>query len=313
MKAVVLREPGSDDPVEVGALPMPAPKQGEVVVRVRAAAVTPTELAWEPTWKLPTGEPRPRPIVPGHEFSGEIHALGADVRELSIGDPVLGMNDWIENGAQAEYCVARPSDIALKPRSIEYAVAATIPISGLTAWQGMVEKARVVRGARVLILGGAGAVGIFAVQLAHSLGAHVTATVSARDLDFVRGLGAEVALDYRLEWPEGAAGMDIVFDTVGGETLERAWGCLRPSGKMVTIAASSEQTLDRRTQDAFFIVEPNRSQLMKLAEMIASGRLQTFVGAQWPLEEAARAYRPHPAAGAPRRGKAVLVVGDAGR
>src|SRR6185295_13559645 len=131
------------------------------------------------------------PIIPGHEFSGEVHALGPEVDGLAPGDAIFGMNDWFADGAQAEFCLARATDVTLKPRSVDHALAGTTPISALTAWQGLVERARLSPGERVLIHGAAGGVGLFAVQLARRCGAHVMATASAHNLEFVRSLGAD--------------------------------------------------------------------------------------------------------------------------
>src|SRR6266513_2111461 len=154
----------------------PRPGEGEVLVRVHAAGVIHTELSWVPTWTTRSGEPRPLPVIPGHEFSGEIAAMGAGVRELGVGDLVYGLNDWYRNGASAEYCVARIADIAHKPTSVDHVHAAATPISALTTWQGLVDRAGLAAGQRVLIQGEDGGVGTFAVQLARWRGARVTAT-----------------------------------------------------------------------------------------------------------------------------------------
>ena len=153
--------------------------------------------------------------------------------------------------------------------------AATIPISALTAWQGLIERARLAPDERVLVHGGAGGVGLFAVQLAHWRGARVVATASAHNLAFVGTLGADVVIDHRAQRFDDVAGdVDVVFDTVGGETLARSWGVLRPGGRMVTVAASGEQTQEQRVRDAFFIVEPNRAQLTRVAGLIDAGVLR---------------------------------------
>src|SRR5499425_1371000 len=171
------------------------------------------------------------------------------------GDLVYGLNDWYRDGASAEYCVARVADFAHKPSRVDHVHAAATPISALTAWQGLVERAGLAAGQRVLIHGAAGGVGTFAVQLARWRGARVTGTASAANLDFVRSLGADEVIDYRAErFEDMARDVDVVFDTVGGETLERSWGVLKPGGRLVTIAASGEQTTDERVRAAYFIV-----------------------------------------------------------
>ena len=286
--------------------PQPQPSDGEVLIRVHAAGVTPTELGWAPTSITRTGEPRPLPLIPGHEFSGEISAVGPGVTDLAEGEAVFGMNDWFRDGAQAEYCAARAAEVAPKPRSVDHVAAAVAPISALTAWQGLIERAGLTAGQRVLIHGASGGVGIFAVQLARWRGAHVIGTASASNLEFVRSLGAEEAIDYRaVRFDDVVRDVDVVFDTVGGETLARSWSVLRSGGKMISIAASEEQSREPRVRDAFFIVEASQSQLEEVARLIDAGALRPIVGAVFPLARAQEAYEHKPP-----RGKAVLRVVD---
>jgi NADPH:quinone reductase-like Zn-dependent oxidoreductase len=221
---------------------------------------------------------------------------------------VYGLNDWYRDGASAEYCVARVADIAGKPAGVDHVHAASTPISALTAWQGLIERVGLAAGQRVLIHGAAGGVGTLAVQLARWRGARVTATASAANLDFVRSLGADEVIDYRAErFEDVVRRVDVVFDTVGGETLERSWGVLKPGGKLVTVAASGEQTTDERIRAAYFIVEPSRTQLAEIARLIDGGTLRPVVGAVFPLAEARQAYQHKPV-----RGKVVLRVVDGG-
>jgi NADPH:quinone reductase-like Zn-dependent oxidoreductase len=304
MNAVYFNTRGGPEALVYGAATMPVASDGEIVVRVRGAAVTPTELLWVPTWTTRAGKPRPFPIIPGHEFSGEVHALGPGVKDVAVDDAVFGMNDWFGDGAQAEFCVARSADVAPKPTSVDHVTASVVPISALTAWQGLVERAKLTRGERVLVHGAAGNVGLFAVQIAHGFGAHVIATASGHDLESVRRLGADEVIDYRVRsFEDAVTGVDVVFDTVGGDTLARSWNVLRPGGRMITIAADAEHTSEQRVKDAFFIVEPNREQLTRISRMIDGGKLQVFVGATFPLQEANQAYARKPV-----RGKNVLVV-----
>ena len=243
MRAIRLRARGGPEAFAYEEAPQPHPGEGEVLVRGHAAGVIHTELGWVPTWTTRAGEPRPLPVIPGHEFSGEIAALGAGARGVGVGDLVYGLTDWYRDGAQAEYCVARVTDFAGKPAGVDHVHAAATPISALTAWQGLVDRAGLAAGQRVLIHGAAGGVGTFAVQLARWRGARVTGTASAANLDFVRRLGADEVIDYRAErFEDVVREVDVVFDTVGGETLERSWGVLKPGGRLVTVAASDEQT-----------------------------------------------------------------------
>jgi NADPH:quinone reductase-like Zn-dependent oxidoreductase len=282
--------------------PVPQPGAGEVLVRVHAAGVISTELTWAPTWNTPAGTPRTLPVIPGHEFSGEIAALGAGVADARVGDQVYGLNDWYRDGAQAEFCLARVVDLANKPASLNHVDAAAVPISALTAWQGLFDRGRLEAGQRVLIHGAAGGVGVFAVQFARWRGARVIGTASARNLDFVRSLGADEVIDYRAQRFEDVVGkVDVVFDGVGGETLARSWGVLKPDGRLVTI--SSGEPPDDRTRAAFFIVEPNRKQLDEISRLIEAGTFRPIVGSVFLLAEARQAYKQRPV-----RAKVVLQV-----
>src|ERR1700722_11847066 len=219
MKAIRLHFRAGPEALAFEDAPLPHPKSGELLVRVHAAAVTPTELEWSPTWTTETGGPRPFPIIMGHEFSGEVVGCGPGVAGFEEGDLVFGMNDWFADGAQAEFCLARTEDIFAKPRSIDHAQAAVTPISALTAWQGLIERARLASAERVLIHGAAGGVGLFAVQLARWRGAKVIGTARAHNHEFVRGLGADEVVDYQKErFEDVVQPVDVIFDTVGGET-----------------------------------------------------------------------------------------------
>ncbi len=286
-------------------LQKPEPGSGEILIHVHAAGVTPTELLWYPTTHTQAGTERIH-AVPGHEFSGVIAAMGKDVRGFEVGDEVYGLNDWFIDGATAEFCLTLPQNIARKPKTLSHEAAASVPIGALTAWQGLLERAKLEPGERVLIHGGAGAVGLYAVQLARTRGAHVITTVSAQDIDFVKQLGADEAIDYKASrFEREVRDLDVVFDAVGGDTLERSWGILKPSGRMVTIAADGEGTADQRVKDAFFIVEPNQRQLVEIAKQLDAGQLRTFVKNIVPLNEASAAYS---GAVTPKGGHGKIVV-----
>jgi NADPH:quinone reductase-like Zn-dependent oxidoreductase len=307
MKALRLHGAGPES-LEYEDAPQPSPGPGEVLVRVHAAGVMPTEPEWAPTSAMANGEPRPRPVILGHEFSGVVARIGPGVREVVVGDEVYDLNDWYRDGAQAEYCVARADELAPRPRSVDHAHSAVTPISGLTAWQAFFERARLEVGERVLIHAGAGSVGTFAVQLAHWHGARVIATAATHNVEFVRELGAEEVIDYtRARFEQVAHGMDVVLDTVGGETLARSWDVLRPGGQLVTIATSSEATTDPRVRAAFFIVRTDRVQLVELAGLVDAGMLRPMVARVLPLADGRAAYalQPHGSA----RGKTVLTIG----
>jgi NADPH:quinone reductase-like Zn-dependent oxidoreductase len=272
------------------ALPQPQPGEGELLIRVRATGVTPTELLWYPTTHTKQGGARTR-AVPGHEFSGIIAAVGKGADGFNVGDEIYGMSDWFADGATAEFCLTQPQNIALKPKSLTHELAATVPIGALTALQGLFDRAKMQSGERVLIHGAAGAVGLFVVQLAHLRGAYVIATASARNAEFVKQLGADEVIDYETSrFEDQVENVGIVFDAVGGETMDRSWAVLKPGGRIVTIAADSEVTGDQRVKEAFFIVEPNQEQLLEVAKLLDAGSLKAFVSAIVPLKEASIAY-----------------------
>lgn len=289
MKAMRVNPAQTGPPLLRADVPQPQPQAGEVLVHVQAAGVIVTELGWYPTLYTKNGSLRTG-AIPAHEFSGTVAALGEGVTGFEVGQPVYGMNDWYADGALAEFCLTQPESIAAMPKTLDYNAAASVPISALTAWQGLLDRTEIHPGERLLVQGGAGAVGIFAVQLGRFHGAHVIATAAGQDLEFVARLGADEAFDYRSTRFENAIEkVDVIFDTVGGDTLDRSWSVLKPGGRLVTIASSSEKAT-QRAKDAFFIVEPSRPQLEAVARMLDSGSLKTFIKAVVPLDRAADAY-----------------------
>ena len=293
-------------------VPQPKPGPAEVLVRVRAAGVTATELIWYPTTHTKDGAARTN-AIPAHEFSGVVAEAGSDVRDFRVGQEIYGMNDWFADGALAEYCIAKPSDIAPKPAKLTHIEAATVPIAALSAWQGLIDRAQLQPGQRALIHGASGGVGVFAVQLAHGRGAYVVATAAARNRDLVKQLGADEFIDYRAQrFEDVACDIDIVFDCVGGEIFDRSFRVLKPSGRVITIAASAEAeaAADQRKKQAFFIVEPNQKQLPEVTKLIDAGKLKTFVDAVVPLADAAGAYD---GSLKNRRGRGKIVVDIAGQ
>jgi NADPH:quinone reductase-like Zn-dependent oxidoreductase len=309
MKAVYLAKKGDAESLISGEIVRPNPETRQVLVKVHATSIMPTEVEWDTTFHTRSGGPRPFPVVLGHEFSGVIAGIGSDVRGFQAGQEVFGLNDWFTNGAQAEYCVVDERGLARKPKSLTHTEAAVVPISAMTAWQGLFEKGNLQRGQRVLIHGAAGGVGVFAVQLARWRGARVIATASANNLDFVRALGADQVIDYRkTRFEDVICDVEVVLDPVGGETLERSWKVLKPQGKMVTVATSSEQSSDSRVRDAFMIVRADGSQLAQIAGMIDAGELRVFLEQTFDLAAAHEAYSRAGQGG--RRGKVALRVND---
>ncbi len=284
----------------------PQPGPGELLIEVHAAGVTSSELMWYPTTHQKSGAPRFQ-AIPGHEFSGVVAAAGAGA-DFAIGQAVFGMNDWFADGATAEYCCTASSAVAAKPERLTRVEAASVPISALTAWQGLFDRAELRPGERVLIHGGSGGVGVFAIQLAKQHGAEVLATASSRHHERLKQLGADQVIDYHNERFEDAAGkVDVVFDAVGGATLQRSWDVLSPDGRLVTIATVSETDDDSRTKNAFFIVEPRQQQLVEIAGRLARGQLQPVVGRVVSFDKVAEAYA-RPSKSRSELGKTVLDV-----
>ena len=290
MKAMQLNHAGQGPVLIPTELPRPEPGEGELLIRVRAVGVTQPELGWYPTTHARDGTAR-KGAVPGHEFSGVVAALGRNAKGFEVGQDVYGMSDWFVDGAIAEFCVTQPQSIAPKPVTLTYEAAATVPIGALTAWQGLFERAKIQPGERVLVHGGAGAVGLFALQLAHQHGAYVIATASKKNLQLVAELGADEVIDYRASRFEDHSGkVDVVFDTAGGDTLDRSWSVLNAGGRLVTIVSGLPENAEQRLKDAFFIVEPSQKQLLEVATLLDAGTLKTYVNAVVPFEEASDAY-----------------------
>ena len=306
MRAIRLHQVGGSESLRCEDAPKPSPKDNQVLVRVHATAITPTEFAWYPTFHNPEGGTRPFPIILGHEFSGVVDAIGPAFTGVQVGDPVFGLSDWFIDGAQADYCLTVPANIAPKPASLDHTQTAAVPISALTAWQALIDRAYLSEGQRVLVHGAAGGVGSFAVQVACHKKAHVIATASKANADFVTALGADEVIDYRTTRFETVVrDVDVVLDTVGGDTRDRSWETLRKGGRLVTIAADAERLTQPRVRDAFFIVEPNRVQLIEISRLIDAGVIRPIVGAVFSMENFRQAYDQKPA-----RGKHVLRIAE---
>ena len=306
-----LRAYARSDPsrLVVEEAPLPTVGPGDVLVRVHASGVSPGELDWGGTWIGHDGTPRTPPIIPGHEVAGVVVTVGSATAGIAVGDEVFGFIDSQRDGADAEYVAVRADELAPKPVTVTHAQAAAVPLSALTAWQALFDQGNLARGQRVLIHGGAGGVGSFAVQLARWRGARVAATSSARDAELVRGLGADEVIDYRSQrFEDVVSDQDLVFDTVGGDTWERSWSVLHRAGRLVSIAVprppDREPVDDRRA--IWFIVRPDRGQLIEIGGLIDAGRVRPIVSAELPLADGREAYGATRQRGGP--GKAVLLV-----
>jgi NADPH:quinone reductase-like Zn-dependent oxidoreductase len=268
-------------------LPYPHAAENDVIVAVHAAGFTPGELEWPATWTDRAGRER-TPSVPGHELSGVVVELGYGTTGLTVGQRVFGLTDWTRNGSLAEYTAVETRNLVPLAADIDHTVAAALPISGLTAWQGLFIHGGLTTGRSVVVHGAAGGVGSIAVQLAREVGAQVIGTGRASDRDVVLGLGAHTFVDLGAEPLEVIGEVDVVFDVIGGEILERSAALVRPGGTLVTITAPPPaQPKDGRA--VFFVVEPDRGQLADLAGRVRDGRLKPIVGEVRPLTEAADA------------------------
>jgi NADPH:quinone reductase-like Zn-dependent oxidoreductase len=311
MKAVRAHRRGGPEQLVFEVAPRPEPARGEALVAVHAASITPEELTWEETWTDHPGQGgRNRtPIIPSHEMSGVVATLGAGVTDVAVGDEVYGLIPFVRDGAAAEYVSVPANLLAGKPVTVDHDTAASIPLAALTAWQALVEHAGLQADHHVLIHGGAGGVGSFAVQIAAHLGSWVTATARGDDRAFVRGLGAADVVDYENDrFEDRVNGVDVVLDLVGGQTQTRSWRVLRTGGVLVSVAAppDPDEAARHHARGVYFIVQPDRGQLETIACLVDSGHITPIVDRVMPLADARAAYEDlrtrH------RQGKVVLHV-----
>jgi NADPH:quinone reductase-like Zn-dependent oxidoreductase len=308
MYAVRVHRRAGPEQLVCEAVPRPIPNGDDVLLEVHAAGITPSELTWDTSFVSADGRSR-LPAIPSHEVSGVVAAVGEEPAGLAIGDAVYGLTDFYRDGAAAEFQLVRASELAPKPASLDHVHAAAIPLSGLAAWQALHDHGRLAEGQRVLVHGGAGGVGNFAVQLARIAGAEVIATAAAADRDFLRAIGADEILDYRAEpFDERVREIDLVLDTIGGSVLKRSFAVTRRGGTIVSLVEPPDSRLaaEHDVRTAYFVVEPNRQQLITLAELVDQGRLRAEVTEVFDLVCARDAFetglREHV------RGKLVLRV-----
>jgi NADPH:quinone reductase-like Zn-dependent oxidoreductase len=308
MKVARILQFGPPNVITNDDLPRPEPAAGQLLVRVKAAGVG----NWDSLIREGKIEVQALPIILGSELSGNVEAIGAQVSGFKPGDEVYGATNEQFTGAYAEYALASARRMAQKPKTLNFIEAASAPVVTVTAWQMLFEYAQVTAGQTVLILGAAGNVGAYAVQLAKQAGVHVVATSGFADLDYVQSLGAEKALDYKEErFKESVTGFDVVIDTVGGDAQQRSLHLLKPGGILVSVVSPVPETTQKRygIRAAYFYVDVTTSRLNKITELFDSGKLVTNVGTVLPLEEARIAHEM--LGGAPhKRGKIVLRIAD---
>lgn len=268
--------------------PEPQPAINDVLVEVHASGFVNTELSWPSTWTDRLDRDR-TPTIPGHELAGVVTALGYGTTGLSVGQRVFGLTDWYRDGTLAEYAAVEARNLAPLPDDIDFTVGASLPISGLTAWQGLFDHGRLQKRQRVIAHGAAGAVGAMVTQLAHEFGAHVIGTGRERDRQKALDLGANEFVDLDNQALEDIGGVDLVFDLIGGEIGKRSARLVRSGGAVVSVVGPVEEPpADGRAID--FVVEADRAQLREIVQRVRDGRLRTNVGTVATLDDAVAAF-----------------------
>jgi NADPH:quinone reductase-like Zn-dependent oxidoreductase len=282
--------------------PEPQPAINDVVVQIYAAGFVGTELTWPSTWADRLGRDR-TPTVPGHELAGIVTALGYGTTGLSVGQRVFGLADWHRDGTLAEYVAMEARNLAPLPGDVDFAVGASLPISGLTAWQGLFQHGRLRAGQSVIAHGAAGAVGSMVTQLAREFGAYVIGTGRAADRQKALDFGANEFVDLEKNALEDVGKVDLVFDVIGGDIQKRSARLVRAGGTLVTVVGPAEaRPADGLAVD--FVVESDRDQLREIVQRVRDGRLRTNIGKVSPLDEAVATFNSTER----RAGKTVIRV-----
>ncbi len=291
MKAVRIKRYGNEEVMELAEVERPKPGENQLLVKVRAAAVNPVD------WKIRDGLGEmfgmKLPLILGCEVAGTVEAVGGQVKDLAAGDEVYGYLSAY-SGGYAEYVAAPASEFVRKPKQIDFDAAAAVPVGALTAWQGILDHGKLASGQRILITGASGVVGSMAVQLAKHVGAHVIGTGSGRNEEFVRKLGADEFIDYKkAKFEDKVSDVDVVFDTVGGDTQERAFQTLKRGGFLVSTVSAplAEKAKHFGVTVAMVQVKPKTDQLAEINRLVESGKLKVRVAAVLPLAEAKKAHQ----------------------
>ncbi len=292
MKAAVIHAFGSADVVDLEEIAEPRAERDEVLVRVHAASINPVDYKMR-SGHYPALKQADLPVVLGRDVAGEVAACGPDVRRFGPGDAVFAMLDR-HHGGYAEYTIVKEADLAKKPANLSFPEAAAVPLAAITAWQGLFDHGRLAESQHVLIHGGAGGVGHFAVQFAKQRGATVSTTVAREDCDFVRSLGADRAIDYRAErFEDVVRDVDLVFDLVGGDTQARSWAVLKRGGTLISTLAEPSQKraaeLGLRAEN--YVAKPDGGELEEIGRLIERGAVRPHVVAVFPLAEVRAAQR----------------------
>ncbi len=303
MKAIVVTDQAAGTAgMTLVERPEPGPAINDVVVRVHASGFVPTELTWPSTWTDRLDRDR-TPSIPGHEVAGVVTALGYGTTGLTVGQRVFGLTDWTRDGTLAEYAAVEARNLAPLPGDVDFTVGASLPISGLTAWQGLFEHGRLKAGQSVLVHGAAGAVGSMVTQLARGAGAYVIGTGRAADRQTALDFGAQEFVDLENDVLEDVGEVDLGFDVIGGDIGKRSAGLIRAGGTLVSIVGPPEA----RPDDGLaidFVVESDRAQLSEVVQRVRDGRLRTNIGNVSTLDDAVDAFNPTER----RTGKTIIRV-----
>jgi NADPH:quinone reductase-like Zn-dependent oxidoreductase len=308
MKAVIIREYGGPEVLKLEDVARPEPKENEILVRVIAAGVNPIDaLLREGTYAKEFGTRLP--LVPGCDIAGVVEKAGKKVAKLKVGDAVYGYVR--EGGGYAEYAVATEEEVSPKPKSLSFVAASAVPLAALTAWQALIDGAKLKAGQTVLIHGGSGGVGTMAIQIAKARGAHVIATASTPNQDLLKELGADVAIDYsKTKFEDAATNVDVVLDSVGKDTLARSYGVVKKGGFIATLVSRLDQAeLDKRgIRGASISVMPNAKELAEITKLIEAKQVKPVVTRMIALADAVNAQQQ--IATQHTRGKIVLRIAD---
>ena len=289
MKSIVVTDQaGGTKGMKLVDRPEPQPAINDVVVQVHASGFVNTELGWPSTWTDRLDRDR-TPAIPGHELAGVVTAIGYGTTGLSVGQRVLGLTDWYRDGTLAEYAAVEARNLAPLPGDVDFTVGASVPISGLTAWQGLIVHGRLQAGQRVIAHGAAGAVGAMVAQLAREFGAYVIGTGRAADRQAALDFGANEFVDLDNEALEDVGQVDLVFDLIGGDIGKRSARLVRPGGILISIVGPPEER-PAAGLAIDFVVESDRAQLGEIIQRVRDGRLRTNIGTVASLDDAVAAF-----------------------
>jgi NADPH:quinone reductase-like Zn-dependent oxidoreductase len=301
MKAIVVTDQAAGTAgMTLAQRPEPPAAINDVIVEVHASGFVPTEMEWPSTWVDRVNRDR-TPSIPGHELAGVVTALGYGTTGLSVGQRVFGLTDWHRDGTLAEYVAVEARNLAPLPGDVDFTVGASLPISGLTAWQGLFEHGRLQAGQSVLAHGAAGAVGSMVTQLARECGAYVIGTGRAADREPALDFGAQQFVDLDNDELEDVGEVDLVFDVIGGDIQKRSAGLIRAGGTLVSVVGPAEARPANGVA-IDFVVESDRAQLNEIVQRVRDGRLRTNIGAIETLDDAVAALNPTER----RRGKTII-------